>query len=330
MSRAVGRWPGSGLALAIWCIGLAVAVAAPWLLGPFPIRVLQQVLLFGGLAIAWSMLGGFTQYWSFGHTAFVGLGAFAAALLEQHVGPSLGAAAGMLVGTVGATALGAFVAALLAVPILRLRGIYFAVAMLAVAEIVGEASKNFDIFQGAIGLTLPAVHVPGLSKVQLFYYLFLLFALLNGVLFALIARSRLGTGLTCIGQDEDTAGMLGVPTERYKTIAFVLSAALATLGGALYAHSLGFISTGSVFRIDISFNMILFAMIGGMGTMLGPVLGAAIMIVVTQVLLGDLLDYHMLLTGALLIAIVLVAPKGLLGLAAKARARMAAHKGGGT
>jgi branched-chain amino acid transport system permease protein len=274
------------------------------------------------------MLGGFTQYWSFGHTAFVGLGAFAAALLEQRLDPSTSAAARMLLGTLGATVLGAIVAGLLALPILRLRGIYFAVAMLAVAEIMGEASKNFDIFQGAIGLSLPAVSVPGLSKVQLFYYLFLLFVVLNGVLFALIAKSRFGTGLTCIGQDEDTAGMLAVPTERYKTIAFVLSAALATLGGALYGHSLGFIATDSVFRIDMSFNMILYAMIGGMGTVLGPIIGAAIMIVVTQVFLGDLLDYHMLLTGALLIVIVLVAPKGLLGLAAKVRARMAARKGG--
>lgn len=328
MSRPAPAWAGSRKALAIWGVGLAIAVAAPWFLSAFPIRVLQQILLFGGLAIAWSMLGGFTQYWSFGHTAFVGLGAFAASLLEQHLDASMGGAFRMLLGTLGATAIGALVAAVLAIPILRLRGIYYAVAMLAVAEILGEASKNFDVFQGAMGLSLPAVNVPGLSKVQLFYYLFLAFLVVNAVLFAWIAKSRFGTGLTCIGQDEDTAAMLGVPTERYKTVAFVVSAALATLGGALYAHSLGFITTGSVFRIDISFNMILFAMIGGMGTVLGPILGAAIMIVVTQVFLGDLLDFHMLLTGVLLIAIVLAAPKGLLGFVAKTRARWAARKDG--
>jgi branched-chain amino acid transport system permease protein len=322
VSAPAAGWTRSRAALAVWGVALVLALAAPWLLGPFPTRVLQQILLFGGLAIAWSMLGGFTQYWSFGHTAFVGLGAFAAALLEQRLDPSMTGAAKMLLGTIAATSLGALVAALLAIPILRLRGIYFAVAMLAVAEIMGEASKNFDLFQGAMGLSLPAVSVPGLTKVQLFYYLFLAFLVLCAVLFALVARSRFGTGLTCIGQDEDTAAMLGVPTERYKTIAFVSSAALATLGGALYAHSLGFITTGSVFRIDISFNMILFAMIGGIGTVLGPILGATIMIVVTQVLLGELLDFHMLLTGVLLIAIVLIAPKGLLGLAARARLRL--------
>ena len=312
---------------ALWCAALIVAVVSPWFLSAFPIRVLQQVLLFGGLAIAWSMLGGLTQYWSFGHTAFVGLGAFASALLEQHIDPSVGAAFVMLAGVVGATMLGAVVAAVLAIPILRLRGIYFAVAMLAVAEIMGEASKNFDVFQGAMGVSLPSVNVPGLSKVQLFYYLFLLFLVVCALLFAWVAKSRFGTGLTCIGQDEDTAAMLGVPTERYKSTAFVLSAALATLGGALYAHSLGFITSGSVFRTDMSFNMILFAMIGGMGTVFGPILGAAIMTVVTQVLLGDLLDYHMLLTGLLLIAIVLAAPKGLLGLAKKAQARWSARQG---
>lgn len=328
MTPAAPRWAASPQRLVLWLVALLVAIAAPWFLGAFPVRVLQQILLFGGLAVAWSLLGGFTQYWSFGHTAFVGLGAFAAALVEQRLDPALGGAARMMMGVMGATAIGALVAAALAMPILRLRGIYYAVAMLAVAEIMGEASKNFDVFGGAMGVSLPAFDVPGLSKVQFFYYLFLLFLVLNAVLFAFIAKSRFGTGLTCVGQDEDTAAMLGVPTERYKTIAFVLSAALATLGGALYAHSLGFITSGSVFRTDISFNMILFAMIGGMGTLLGPIVGAAIMIVVTQVFLGELLDYHMLLTGALLIAIVMIAPKGLLGWAAKARGRLFAKRGG--
>lgn len=325
MSGAGAGRAGSGRTVALWTVALAVAVALPWLLNPFPIRVLQQILLFGGLAIAWSLLGGFTLYWSFGHTAFVGLGAFAAALIEQRLDPAVGAVARMIIGSLGATAVGAIAAAMLAAPILRLRGIYFAVAMLAVAEILGEASKNFDVLQGAMGVSLPAVVVPGLSKVQLYYYLFLAFLVLCATVFTAVRRARIGTGLVCIGQDEDTAAMLGVPTERYKTVAFLASAALATLGGALYAHSLGFVTSGSVFRIDISFNMILYAMIGGIGTVAGPIIGAALMLIVTQVVLGDLLDYHLLLTGGLLIFLVLVAPKGLLGLAARLRASRAGH-----
>ena len=114
------------------------------------------------------------------------------------------------------------------------------------------------------------------------------------------------------------------PTERYKLIAFVLSAVLTSIGGVLYGYSLGFISTGSVFRIDISLNLILYSMLGGIGTVAGPVVGAALMIILTQVVLGDLLDLHMALTGAVLIAMVTLAPKGIMGLVQKFWSRRSA------
>lgn len=313
----MGRRFENPVPLRVWgLVGLALvlAVAAPFVLSPFHMRLLQQVWLFGGMAVGWGMLGGSTGYWSFGHTAFVGLGAFSAALIEQQLGPDMPAALRMIVGMVFATGVTTAAALAVALPVLRLRGIYFAIAMLAFAEILGEVSKAFDVFQGATGLVLPAVSVPGLSKVQLFYFLFLLLFAVNAAAFIWLRRSRLGVGLTCIGQDEDTAAMLGIPTERYKLAAFMLSAVLTGLGGVLYAHSLGFISTGSVFRIDISLNLILYSMLGGIGTVVGPTVGAAIMIFLTQVVLGDLLDLHMALTGAVLIAIVIIAPKGLVGL----------------
>ena len=186
--------------------------------------------------------------------------------------------------------------------------------MLAFAQILGEVSKTFEFFQGAYGFALPMVAGFGLQKVQVFYLLFLIFSLVCMGVFVVVKRSRLGVGLTCVGQDEDTAAMLGIPSERYKLIAFILSAVLTSAGGVLYAYSLGFITTGTVFRIDISLNLILFSMVGGIGTVAGPMIGALIIIVLTQVLLGDLLDLHMMITGAALIAIVILAPKGLLGL----------------
>jgi len=302
---------------AIWALSalaLAVALFLPFVLPPFHLRLAQQILLFGGMAVGWSLLGGFTNYWSFGHTAFFGLGAFAAGLLSQQLDPGLAVAVRLLIGLVFAVALALVAAVAIAIPVLKLRGIYFAIAMLAFAEILGEITKTFDAFHGTTGFPLPALTVPGLTKVQLFYFLFLLLFLANIAVFVWLRGSRIGMGLTCVGQDEDTAGMLGIPTERYKLVAFVLSAVLAAVGGVLYGFSLGFISTGSVFRIDISLNLILYSMLGGIGTVLGPVIGAAIMIVLTQVVLGDLLDLHMALTGAVLIAMVILAPKGLIGL----------------
>lgn len=300
---------------------LVLALAVPFIASPFQMRLAQQVLLFGGMAVAWNLLGGFTTYWSFGHTAFFGLGAFAAGLLAQSLGPDVSPEMRMGLGILLAVGLSLIAAVAIALPVLRLRGIYFAIAMLAFAQILGEVTKTFEFFQGAFGFPLPNVGVPGLQKVQVFYFLFLLFCVLCIAVFVAFRRSRLGVGLTCIGQDEDTAAMLGIPTERYKLTAFVLSAVLTSVGGVLYAYSLGFITTGSVFRIEISLNLILYSMVGGIGTVVGPILGAGIMTVLTQVVLGNLLDWHMMLTGAVLIAMVMLAPKGVIGLLRKQFAR---------
>jgi branched-chain amino acid transport system permease protein len=305
----------------VWLLSamlLAAALVLPFVLPPFQLRLAQQILLFGGMAIGWGLLGGFTNSWSFGHTAFFGLGAFAAGLLGQQLGPDFPVAAKLLIGMVFAIGLALIAAVAIAIPVLNLRGIYFAIAMLAFAEILAEITKTFDLFHGTSGFPLPALLVPGLTKVQLFYFLFLLLFIANVAVFVWLRRSRIGMGLTCVGQDEDTAAMLGIPTERYKLIAFVISAVLTAAGGVLYGYSLGFISTGSVFRIDISLNLILYSMLGGIGTVAGPVIGAALMIILTQVVLGDLLDLHMALTGIVLIGMVTLAPKGLMGLVRKA------------
>jgi branched-chain amino acid transport system permease protein len=310
--------PAPGRMWALATLLLLVACALPFVLPPFYQRIGQQILLFGGMAMSWSLLGGFTNYWSFGHTGFFGLGAFAAGLLGQHMGADFPVGFRLLAGLVFVIVLTAAVAIAIAIPVLRLRGIYFAIAMLAFAEILGEVSKSFDFFHGTTGFPLPAFAILGLKKVQLFYYLFLLLFVVNALVFYFVRRSQIGTGLICIGQDEDTAAMLGIPTERYKLFAFVVSAIFTAVAGVLYGYSLGFISTGSVFRIDISLNLVLYSMLGGIGLVMGPLVGAAIMIILTQVVLGDLVNMHMMLTGAVLVAIVILAPKGLLGLASAA------------
>ena len=128
-------------------------------------------------------------------------------------------------------------------------------------------------------------------------------------------------GLIAIREDEDTARMLGVPTERYKAMMFVLSAVLTGMFGIIYAWSLGYITTGSVYRTDFSLNMIVYSLLGGMGTLIGPIIGSFLMVVLTQVLLGKLLDVHMMFTGILLVAMVLLAPRGLVGFARDFRER---------
>jgi branched-chain amino acid transport system permease protein len=294
-------------------LSLLVLAFLPFLAPPFYVRVAQLVLLSAALALAWTLLGGFAGYWSFGHTAFIGLGAFAAGLFETNLmrgAPLSEFGAGLLVGS----ALCAVVAALVAWPILRLRGIYFAVAMLGVAQVLAELNNNIDAFKGSLGLVLPRIAAFGLRPEAVFYYLFLIAAFLTLLIAFAVKTSRAGYGLVALREDEDTARMLGVPTERFKIAMFILSAAITGAIGVIYAHSLGYITTGSVYRTDFSLNMIVYNLLGGMGTLIGPLVGSLLMVVLTQVVLGRLLNIHMFITGALLVLLVLLAPNGLAGL----------------
>jgi branched-chain amino acid transport system permease protein len=299
----------------------AVLLVLPGVLSPFTTRVFQLFFFAASLATAWNLLGGFAGYWSFGHSGFVGLGAFAAALSQEHSGvgdPNLGFGLGILLAAAAAGAL----AALIAYPVLRLRGTYFAVAMLGVSLILSELASNLDIFEGGVGITLDPVGPAWMLPEVFYYYAFLAMFVIALAVAVAIRASKLHYGLTAICEDEDTAPMLGVPTMRYKTIVFVLSAALTGAIGAIYADSLGYITTESAFRSDLGLDIIVYCLLGGIGTVAGPVLGAALMTWITQTVLGGLLQIHLLLTGLLVVAIILLMPKGILGLFAS-RARPA-------
>jgi branched-chain amino acid transport system permease protein len=310
-----------GYRLAAGIAAVALLVLLPAVLTPFQIRVAQQVFLGAGLSLAWTILGGFAGYWSFGHAAFVGVGAFTAGLVATRAMPHVGGGWDLAIplGS-GGLAAGAL-ATLIAYPLLRLRGIYFAIAMLGVSQVASELSANVEWIGGGVGLTLPPAGPDWMKPETFFYYL-----LLGGLALALGAAAavrgrRLGHGLLAIREDEDTARMLGVPTERYKIAAYVLSAVLVGLQGAVFAYSLGYFTTQSVFRLEFSLNMIVHALIGGIGTLAGPVIGATLLVLLTQVVLGSLLEYHVFITGAVVVSIVLLAPDGLIGLWHDVRAR---------
>jgi branched-chain amino acid transport system permease protein len=300
------RWLWISIAL-----GTILLAFLPFAVSPFYVRVAQLILFFGALALAWHILGGFAGYWSFGHTAFVGVGAFSAGLLQFHLKPE--PMTGFIAGTLAGGVVSALLAAVIAYPVLRLRGIYFAIALLGVAQVLGELVQNVDIFQGALGITLPDIVPDSIQPEAFFYYCFLGLCAAYLVLSAWMRGSRLGYGLASIREDEDTARMLGVPTERYKILTFVLSAALTGMVGAVYAYSLGYFTAGSMFRTDFSLNMMLHCLLGGIGTVFGPLLGAVVLVLITNVLLGDVLNLHMMVTGILVVALVLLAPNGLLG-----------------
>src|SRR5690606_19873570 len=153
----------------------------------------------------------------------------------------------------------------------------------------------------------------GMQPEDFYYYLFGGMLLLAFLLSLAVRRTRFGYALLAIREGEDTAMMLGVATEKFKIMAFVLSAVLVGLLGAVYGYSVGYFTTYTVFRLDFSLNMIVFCLIGGIGTLTGPIIGTAVMLFITQVLLSRFLDIHLLITGALVVAIILLVPGGILG-----------------
>jgi len=299
-------------------VALLVVVAAiflaagPLVLPPFYVRVGQLILYSAGLGVAWAILGGFAGYTSFGHSAFIGVGAFAAGLVESQltdVPPVLL----LLIGFGAAALCCAILSVAIAYPILRLRGTFFAIAMLGVSHVCAELNNNIDALQGSLGLNFPQIAPASIDPANFFYELYLAAGLIVLAIAWQIRRSRFGAGLLSIREDEDTARMLGVPTERYKRIAFVVSAVLTGMLGVIYAHSLGYITTDSVYRDDTNLSLIVYSMLGGMGTLFGPVIGAALLVFITQVILAQLLDFHLFATGLLLVILVLAAPGGVIG-----------------
>ncbi len=301
------------LALLLGLAAVVVIAVLPVWMGPFYTRVAQLLFFSAALAIAWNILGGFSGYWSFGHTVFIGMGAFAAAHFVGQIGPVGSGPFSMILPVVFAGLLCGLFALVIAYPILRLRGIYFAIAMLGVGQVVGELVNNIRWFQGGVGVFLAAPVPGGMPPEDFFYYVFAALLIVCFAVSVLVRSSRFGYALLAVREDEDTAMMLGVATERYKIAAFVLSATLVGTLGAVYGYSVGYFTTYTVFRLDFSLNMIVFCLIGGIGTLFGPVIGTAIMLFLTQVLLSRFLDIHLLITGALVVAIILLVPGGILG-----------------
>jgi branched-chain amino acid transport system permease protein len=300
------------LAMLLMVACAALLALGPLVLPPFYIRVGQLMLYSAGLGVAWAILGGFAGYASFGHAAFIGVGAFAAGLVENRFA-SLPSPVLLLLGLAVGGACCAVLSAAIAYPILRLRGTFFAIAMLGVSHVCGELTNNVDVFQGSLGLNFPSVAPAGVEPATFFYWLYLFAGLVVLLIAWQIRRSRFGAGLLSIREDEDTARMLGVPTERFKRTAFVISAVLTGMLGVIYGHSLGYITTESVYRDDTNLSLIVYSLLGGMGTLFGPVIGAFALVFITQVVLGRLLDFHLFATGLLLVILVLAAPGGVLG-----------------
>lgn len=296
-SPAGGALLVGGLAV-LWLLPLVGA------LGRYREGLLTQTFLFATIALAWNWLGGYVGQVSFGHAAMFGVGAFVAAKALTAGVPFLPTL------LVGAVAAGGY-AIIWGHPTLRLRGPYFAIATIGVGEATRLLATYWRSFTGgATGITLD---VPSGTRDSLYWYGLTLLAV-GVVLSFYLRRGPIGVTLIAIKDDVDAAEDVGVHAAFYQDIILILSGSVVGLAGAIYASHFAFIEPSDMLGFDRSIGFVMMAIIGGVGTVLGPVLGATVFVVIQESLVASYPQLYLGFYGVLLIAVVLFEPLGLVGL----------------
>ena len=298
----------------------AIAGLAPLVIrNAFLLDGLVLILVWGAAAAAWNIAGGYAGQVSLGHSAFFGLGAYAAALsgttwgISPWIGLLIGAAVAMVTGLV------------IGFLSNRLRGPYFVIATIALSQVLLiAASRLRGLTSGSEGIPVPfrpGFWTLGIADKSVWVWIVLTLAVLVFLVQVYLERSRRGFQLAAVREDEDAARSLGVPARRLKVAAIAISAAFTSVCGAFWAQYIGFVDPAYVFSVDLSVRFALAAIIGGLGTALGPFVGAALVTTLEMSLRAQFggigaqfVGTYLILYGTALIMIVRFAPRGLVGL----------------
>lgn len=300
---------------------VAILAALPLTgLGPNSIRLAFVTFVWITASVAWNLLGGFGGQVSFGFAVFYGLGAYAAAVaINAAVNPL---AAFLLAGGVAALA-----SLAIGLPTFRLKGPYFAIATIGVSEAVRVVMTNLSLTGGASGYRIVE---PGAFRQLHHFYTALALAVVAVAVSIAVRRSKLGLALVAVREDEDAAGDLGVNPFRTKLLAHALAAALTGAAGGVHARYAAYIHPQGEFAFGIGVGILLMPIIGGLGTIWGPVIGGVVYGLIHDEVVASFPQLHLLIYGSLLILIVLFEPAGVLGLvnrvAALARRRLRARE----
>jgi branched-chain amino acid transport system permease protein len=275
----------------------------PLFVGDYWERLLVFMFVNIVLASAWNVIGGVAGYPSFGHGLFFGLGAYASAMFIVR------AELGLFPAIIG----GGLVAAafsLLFIPLLRQKGLYFALSTLSAQMAVETIVRAWSFTRGMHSWDM-GWNFPDLGSLHFFYYLTLGLLGLCLVSIVLLLASRVGYALRAIHKDEIVAASVGVPTVRYKAAAFVFSAMWPGIIGGAYGPFLVYISPDNVFSMSITLNMVLVTIFGGLGTIAGPVIGGIVLTLIDQFAWANFLEYHHLIYGLLIVVVITFWPGGL-------------------
>ncbi len=285
--------------------GILIAFAfVPLLHNSYYENLGRGILMFATLSLGWNIIGGYTGYVSFGNVVYFGLGAYTTAVLWQHWHIQ-----NVAVCVICAVVVGVVFALILGVPILRLRGHYFGIATLGIALAVQEIISNLDWLGGGSGFTIRQ-----LDAYSTYYYAMWIVCAASMLATFLIARSKLGYALVAIRENEEAAAVLGVNPTRYKVAAWAISGAMAAAAGAVFAGANGFIDGGTAFAIDNNVFPIVMTILGGVGTVAGPLVGALILTAINETLWSHFPQVHTLFFGLVIVVVVVFLPRGILWL----------------
>ena len=292
------------------------------------LNFLVMALLIALVGQGWNLLGGYGGQYSFGHAAFFGTGAYATAILQVRYG--VNAWLGLLIGIAAGALVGAIIGALSFRS--GLRGSYFALVTLAFAEVLRILASVAPITGAGVGTLIKLDLRPEAFQFQSrapYYWIILGFVCLSIVIVRVIENSRFGAYLVAVRENEDAAEAVGVDTTRVKLIAMVISAAITAAGGCFYAQYFLFVDAAIAYGPWISVEALLAPIIGGVGTVFGPLLGALVVKTLgelTKLVTGQAPGLDLVIYGCVLIAVVAFAPRGIVGLLADMRARLRSHR----
>jgi branched-chain amino acid transport system permease protein len=311
----------------LWSAVLAAAALALPLFvsSAFATDIFIRILLFAFIGVAWNLMGGYAKQLSLGHAAYFGLGAYTSTILliRYGVSPWIGMLAGGVVAMLASLPIGALC--------FRLRGPYFAIATIATAQVLMLLFLKFrDFAWGAEGTTMPNLgDAPLMMQFDgkaPYYYIALALLAIGLVITYRVERSWLGYYLVAVGEDEDAAEAIGVDAPRIKRNIYLISAFLTALAGTFYVQYIYFIDPNTAFSFNVSVEAALVSIVGGIGTLWGPVVGTVLLESTSALLQSSLGGGHggvqLTVYSLLLIAVILIRPSGLMGVFAEAYARL--------
>jgi branched-chain amino acid transport system permease protein len=288
-------------------IGIIFFIFLPHFVSGYWVRVVTTIFMYAVISQGINLMSGYMGYLPFGNAMFFGTGAYVTA-----IGMSKGLSFLVVVPLAAIAAI--LLSIVLGLPVLRLRGHYFAIATIGMSGALLSVVQNAtEITGGAMGTTLPIINKSPEITYNYFYLAMLALMVITSLTVYLVIKSRFGFGIRSIKANEEAANSMGINTTYHKVIAWAISALFTSIAGALYAYWMSFIGPEEVFDVMIAVNTIVIMLIGGAGSILGPIIGAFVIELFAEVVWSTFLEYHLAVLGIIIIVIVFFVPKGITG-----------------